>query len=101
MQSTLNGGGKGEVVKTAFFHAPINRKIFIILYRFSTSDCKPRTIQWEQRLKCTNDSEQIDPRGYIRQSSLLDDMYLIFSWVVSKLSQRLSSPKMEDLVTAI
>ncbi len=68
------------------------------------SDCKPRTTPCEQKLEYTNESEQIDPRRCREVVGSL--IYLMtctrpdISWVVSKLSQKLSCPRMGDLVTA-
>lgn len=68
------------------------------------SDCKPRTTPSEQKLASTESSEAVDPGRYREIVGSL--IYLMtctrpdISWVISKLSQTLSCPKMEDLVTA-
>jgi hypothetical protein len=84
----------------------MNQKIYIqkILDRFGMSDCKPRTTPCEQRFEGMSDSEQVDPRRYREIVGSL--IYLMtctrpdISWVVSKLSQKLSCPRMEDVTTA-
>ena len=84
----------------------MNQKRYIqkILDRFGMSDCKPRTTPCEQRFEGMSDSEQVDPRRYREIVGSL--IYLMtctrpdIGWVVSKLSQKLSCPRMEDLVTA-
>ena len=84
----------------------MNQKRYVqkILDRFGMSDCKPRTTPCEQRFEGMSDSEQVDPRRYREIVGSL--IYLMtctrpdISWVVNKLSQKLSCPRIEDLVTA-
>jgi hypothetical protein len=83
-----------------------SEKIYSENTRYSTFGmyCKPRTTACEQRFEGMRDSEQVDPRTYREIVGSL--IYLMtrtrpdISWVVSKLSKKLSCPRMEDLVTA-
>ena len=75
-----------------------------ILDRFNMTHCKPRTTPCEQRLESTESSEAVEPRKYREIVGSL--IYLMtctrpdIRWVVSKLSQKLSCAKIEDLITA-
>ena len=81
-----------------------SRYIAKILDRFNMTHCKPRTTPCEQRLESTESSEAVEPRKYREIVGSL--IYLMIctrpdiSWVVSKLSQKLSCAKIEDLITA-
>ena len=84
----------------------MNQKRYILklLDRFGMSDCKPRTTPCEQRLEKGNDSEMVDSKRYREIVGSL--IYLMtftrpdISWVVSKLSIKLSCPRAEDFVAA-
>ena len=81
-----------------------SRYIAKILDRFNMTHCKPRTTPCEQRLESTESNEAVEPRKYREIVGSL--IYLMtctrpdISWVVSKLSQKLSCAKVEDLITA-
>ena len=81
-----------------------SRYIAKILDRFNMTHCKPRTTPCEQRLESTESSEAVEPRKYREIVGSL--IYLMtctrpdISWVVSKLSQKLSCAKIEDMITA-
>ena len=78
-----------------------SRYIAEILDRFNMTHCKPRTTPFEQRLESTESSEAVEPRKYREIVGSL--IYLMtrtrpdISWVVNKLSQKLSCAKIEDL----
>ncbi|XP_033124120.1 uncharacterized mitochondrial protein AtMg00810-like [Anneissia japonica] len=83
----------------------MNQKRYIlkVLERFNMSDCKPRSTPCELKLQC-NSEDTVDPRKYREIiGSLIYAMTCTrpdISWVVRKLSQHLSNPNVEDLVTA-
>ena len=81
-----------------------SRYIQKMLDRFGMSNCKPRSTPCEQKFESTNDSEPVDQKKY--REIVVSLIYLMtctrpdIGWVVSKLSQRLSCPRVEDLVVA-
>ena len=81
-----------------------SRYIQKMLDRFGMSNCKPRSTPCEQKFESTNDSEPVDQKKYREIVGSL--IYLMtctrpdIGWVVSKPSQRLSCPRVEDLVVA-
>ena len=83
----------------------MNQKRYILrmLNKFEMGECKPRTTPCEQKLEYGSE-EAVDQTKYREiVGSLIYAMTCTrpdISWVVGKLSQRLSDPKMKDLVTA-
>ena len=69
-----------------------------MLDRFGIKDCKPQKTPCEQDLG--ENSEMVDPKKYHEiVGSLVNAMVCTrpdISWIISKLSQKLSYPKMED-----
>lgn len=74
-----------------------------MLDNFEMANCKPRTTPYEQKLECIS-NELVDMKGYREiVGSLIYAMTCTIpdiSWIVSKLSQKLSNPKMEHLIAA-
>ena len=83
----------------------MNQKRYILKMpnRFGMKDCKPRATPCEQKLGCNNDL-MADPKKYREIiGSLIYAMTCSrpdISWTVSKLSQKLSCPREEDMVAA-